>query len=158
MNEIRVRRMFLAALAMFVVWIAVEILVEHVLSRLLFGETSAQMWLQVIDISRWSAMNSAVNVVLAIANCSILIWLYASLRPMYGVGARTALIASAFGIAWVLSIFVTLMNLGLIPLRLGLIEAAFEAVEFPIAMLVGAGVYEDRENAVPEPGSRGLPG
>lgn len=147
MNEIRVRRMLLAAVAMFVVWIAVEILVEHVISRLLFGETTAQMWLQVVDISLWGATNSAVSVLLAVFNCAVLIWLYASLRPMYGVGARTALITSAFGIAWVLSISITFLNLGLIPLRLGLTEAAFEAVEFPLAMLVGAAVYEGRDPA-----------
>lgn len=64
---------------------------------------------------------------------------------MYGVGAKTALITSAFCIAWVLSLFVNLTNLGLLPVRLAMTEAFFEVLELPIAMYVGAGVYEGNQ-------------
>jgi hypothetical protein len=78
-------------------------------------------------------------------NCTILIWLYASLRPMYGVGTKTALITCAFGLAWIASVSVNITNLGLVPPRLALIEFFFEAIEFPISMFVGANVYEGKE-------------
>lgn len=145
MNEIKVKRMLLAGLAMFVVWVAVEILVEHMISQFLFGQTSQEMWLQTIDVSAWSGLNTAVSTFIALLNCTLLIWLYASLRPMYGVGTRTVLITSALGITWMFSVFINFINLGLIRLQTGLMEAAFEAVEFPIAMFVGAGVYEGNE-------------
>ena len=60
-------------------------------------------------------MNGVVSTVLGLMNCTILIWLYASLRPMYGVGTKAALITSAFVIAWIVSLFVNLTNLGLFP-------------------------------------------
>ena len=145
MNEIRVKRMFLAALAMLVVWVAVEVLVEGVIAKLLFGQTSGEMWMQAINVGEWSGLNTAVSTFIAILNCAILIWLYASLRPMYGVGTKTALITSAFGIAWMVSLFINLTNLGLIPPRLALLEAIFETIEFPIAMLAGAAIYEGQE-------------
>ena len=151
MNEIRVKRMLLAGLAMFVVWVALEILLEHVLAKLLFGETSAEMWRQAIDVSRQSGFSPIVNILIAVVNCTILIWLYASLRPMYGVGGKTVLITSAFFVAWMLSFFFNLTNLGLLPARLAMTEALFEFVEFPIAMFVGAGVYEGNQE---EAGSR----
>jgi len=145
MNEIRVKRMLLAGLAMFVVWVALEILLEHVIAKFLFGETSGEMWQRTIDVSRWSGLNTAVSTLLGVVNCTILIWLYASLRPMYGVGTRTALLTSGFLIAWIVSLFFNLTNLGLLPPRLAMIETVFEVIEIPIAMIVGAGVYEGNQ-------------
>lgn len=146
MNEINIKRMFLAGLAMLVVWVVVEILVEQVFARFLFGIPSQQMWLEVIDLREWSAQTYWVNSFIALVNCTLMIWLYASLRPMYGVGTKTALITSAFGVIWVFSLFINLTNLGLFPLKLGLIEATFEAIEFPIAMIAGAAIYEGKGN------------
>jgi hypothetical protein len=138
--------MLLAGLTMFVVWIAAEILLEHVISQFFLGKTTSEMWAQAVEVRGWSGLNAAVNIGVAVLNCTILIWLYASLRPMYGVGTKTALIASVFGISWMLLLFINAANLGLIPIRLAAMEAFFEALEFPIAMLVGAGVYEGREH------------
>jgi hypothetical protein len=145
MNEINVKRMVLAGLCMLIVWVMVEILVEHVLARILFGQTYQEMWLQVIEPKDWDASNYWINIFVAVVNCTLMIWIYASLRPMYGVGTKTALIVSAFSAIWVFSLFVNLTNLGLFPLKLGLIEATFEAIEFPIAMMAGAAIYENRE-------------
>ncbi len=47
---------------------------------------------------------------------------------------------SAMGIALVMSLFINAINLGLLPLQFGLLEAVFVAIEFPIAMLAGAAV------------------
>ena len=142
MNEINVKRMLLAGLAMLVVWVVVEVLVEQGMARVLFGQSSQEMWLQVIELDDWSALNFWVNTFIALLNCTLLIWLYASLRPMYGVGTRTALITSAFGIILGFSLFINFINLGLFPLKLGLLEAGFEAIELTIAMIAGATVYE----------------
>ena len=150
MNEIKIKRMLLAGLAMFVVWVAVELLVEHGIARILLGQSSQQMWQQVIELNEWSPLNYWVNTFISLLNCTVLIWLYASLRPMYGVGTRTVLITSAFGIILGFSLFINFINLGLLPLKLGLIEAVFEAIEFPIAMIAGAGVYEGQEKWSPE--------
>ena len=61
---------------------------------------------------------------------------------MYGVGTRTALITSAFGVIWMFLLFVNLTNLGLVPLEAGLAETAFMVLEMLVAMIAGAGVYE----------------
>ena len=145
MNEINVKRMLLAGVAMFVVWILVEVVVELVFASVLIGQTSQEMWLQVVEPFDWSASNYWINALVSLVNCTLMIWIYASLRPMYGVGTKTALITSAFFIIWVYSMFINLTNLRLFPARLGLIEATFEAVELPIAMLAGAAIYENKE-------------
>jgi hypothetical protein len=48
------------------------------------------------------------------------------------------------------SLFLNLTNLGLFPAKIGLIEVVFEVVEFPIAMIAGAGVYEGSEKRARE--------
>lgn len=145
MNQINVKRMLLAGLVMFGAWIAIEFLLEGVISQVLFGQASGEIRMQAIDVRDWSVLNGAVNLFIGLLNCVILIWLYASLRPMYGVGTRAALITSAFFITWLFSMFVNLTNLGVFPPQFALMEAIFEAIEFPIAMIVGAGVYEGQE-------------
>ena len=148
MNKINIKRMLLAGLAMFVMWIAIEILLEGVIADLIFGMSTMEMLAEEIEFREWSALNFWINTIIPILNCTVLIWLYASLRPMYGVGTRTALITSAFGIILGFALFINFVNLGLLPLKATLIEAVFEAIEFPIAMLTGAAIYEGQEKWV----------
>ena len=145
MNKINIKRMLLAGLAMFVMWIAIEILLEGVIADLIFGRNTVEMLAEEVEFREWTAFNYWVNMIIPVLNCTLLIWLYASLRPMYGVGARTALITSAFCIALGFLLFINFINLGLLPVKAGLIEAVFEAIEFPIAMLAGAAIYEGQE-------------
>jgi hypothetical protein len=140
--------MLLAGLATFVAWIVMEILLEGVLGRILFGNLIQEQLLESTHLREWGASNNLVNIFVALLNSTVLIWLYAALRPMYGVGTKTALITSALGIVWMWSMTINAINLGLIPTQVGLIEAVFVSVEFPIAMLAGAQIYEGREGQV----------
>jgi hypothetical protein len=150
MNEIRVGRLLLAGLATFVAWIIVEILVEQVIGRFVFGPEIQEMWLEASQIGAWTGLNHGVNLFIALLNSTLLIWLYASLRPMYGVGTRTALITSAVGIVWAFSLIANCVNLGLFPSQPGLVEALYLAIEFPIATMAGAEVYEGHRHSRPE--------
>ncbi|MEJ2261814.1 MAG: hypothetical protein P8X95_00110 [Anaerolineales bacterium] len=85
---------------------------------------------------------SLLNILIALVNCTLHIWLYASLRPIFGVGTRTVLITSALGIILRFSATINGINLGLFPPQVGLIEWVYKAVEFPLAMIVGATAYE----------------
>lgn len=142
MNRIRLNRMLLAGIATFFAWIVVEIVVEQVIGRIMFGDFIEQQVLQTTSILDWGIPNYVLNILIALINCTLLIWLYASLRPMFGVGTRTALITSAFGIIFAFTMTINAINLGLVPARVGLIEWIFELIEFPLAMMAGALVYE----------------
>lgn len=142
MNRIRLNRMLLAGIATFFAWIVVEIVVEQVIGRIMFGDFIEQQVLQTTNILDWGIPNYVLNILIALINCTLLIWLYASLRPMFGVGTRTALITSAFGIIFAFTMTINAINLGLVPARVGLVEWIFELIEFPLAMMAGALVYE----------------
>lgn len=72
----------------------------------------------------------------------MLMWLYAALRPMFGVGIRTALISSAFALVFITSYAVNQTNLGLFPWWISLTELVFQVIELPIALIAGAQYYE----------------
>ena len=148
MNRIRLNRMLLAGLVTFFVWIIVELLVEQVIGNIVFGHLIQVEWFYSTNVRNWDIVNHILNISIALLNCTVLMWLYASLRPMFGVGTKTALITSAFGIILGLSMTVNGINLGLFPARLGLMEIIYEAIEFPPAMIAGALVYEGISDSV----------
>lgn len=147
MNRIKINRMLLAGLVTFITFIAAEILIEQVIARVLFG-SSIEWFYLTINIPDWGVANHVLNIIIAMLNCVLLIWLYASLRPMFGVGTKTALITSAFGLIFVLSMMINGINLGLFPPQIGLVEWVYEVFEFPLAMIAGALVYEGTMDTV----------
>jgi hypothetical protein len=84
----------------------------------------------------------AVTFVLGLAS----VWLYAAIRPRYGPGPKTALLA---GLAvWVLAhlwsgVYLGAGFTGLITPRLAWIPVAWGLVEAPLATLVGAWIYRE---------------
>jgi hypothetical protein len=69
---------------------------------------------------------------------------YAAIRPRFGAGPRTALIASVF--VWLLVSAwanLTSLALGLFPARLIAITMAWQALEIPLATLAGAWAYRE---------------
>lgn len=148
MNEISVKRMVLAGLAMLIMWIAVaivlQIVLEQVIAPVFLAQTAEEVHREIVGSGGQTGVEFLVNSITSVVNCTLLIWLYASLRPMYGVGSRTALIASAFGVILGLALFTSLINSGLLPLEDGLIGAVSNTIELPIAMLAGAAIYENR--------------
>jgi hypothetical protein len=79
-------------------------------------------------------------------------WLYAAIRPRFGEGPRTALIAGA--VVWLLaSVWANVASaaLGILPLRLLAITVVWQAIEIPLATLAGAYLYREEPSRVAEP-------
>ena len=140
MNKIKVRRLFVAGLVTLVVFIVVEFMLEFVIFDALIG---LGKWVdQLYAPSSWSISNHVLNLFIALANSIMLIWMYAALRPMFGVGSKTALIASGFAYAFFFSFMINFANLRFYPMRPALIELFYQLIELPVAILVGAYYYE----------------
>jgi hypothetical protein len=131
MNRIRVNRLLIAGLATFLAFIAVELLWEGLIGTISYPRAS-----------QWTVRHQVANLTIAVGNCFMMIWLYASLRPMFGVGPRTALIASTFVFVFVFAFELNYTNLGFYPIRLALFDALSLIIELPLALVVGARVYE----------------
>jgi hypothetical protein len=83
-----------------------------------------------------------VTYILGIAS----VWLYAAIRPRFGAGARTAIVA---GLAvWVLAhvwsgVYLGMGFLGLITPKLAFVPVAWGLVEAPLGTLAGAWLYRE---------------
>jgi hypothetical protein len=141
MNRIKVDRLILAGVVTLLTFIVVEFVIESLIAKPLFGR-AIQEWHQTLNLPAWRIGNSILNLVIALTNCTLLTWLYAALRPMFGVGSRTALATSAFAFFFVAAFAINGANLGNYPLRIALIELGYQLVELPLAILAGARVYE----------------
>jgi hypothetical protein len=141
MNKIKVNQLMLAGLVTLLVFIGVEFLVESLIFRPL-SERILQEWHKELNLNAWKTINIVLNLVIALINCTLLTWLYAALRPMFGVGSRTALVASAFAFLFITAFAVNNVNLGTYPPRIALLELAYLIIELPLAILAGARVYE----------------
>jgi len=141
MNRIRTSRLLLAGLATLLAFILIELLWEGLIGVVLFGDRLVALRGSG-GIPDWSLREQVLNLAIALFNCFMMIWLYASLRPMFGVGPRTALITSAFVFAFVFAFDLNYANQGFIPYHLGLIYALDLIIELPLSLIVGAQVYE----------------
>jgi hypothetical protein len=77
-----------------------------------------------------------------------LVWLYAAIRPRFGPGPKTALIAAAF--VWFLGYFYPSVGfgvMGFLPWRLLNIALIWGVVEVVVAALVGARLYTEGATA-----------
>ncbi len=78
------------------------------------------------------------------------VWLYAAIRPRYGVGPATAIRAGVA--AWAMSVFlanVTNYAVGFVPVRLLVITTLVELIEVPIATVIGAWLYKEEQAQTP---------
>lgn len=141
MNRIRINRLVFAGLTTFLAAIALELIWEGVIGAVIMRDSMALLR-GYPDLSHWTLRNQVVNIGIALGNCFMLIWLYASLRPMFGVGPRTALIASAFMFIFIFAFGLNYANLSIFPLRLVLLDAVNLIIELPLALIAGAQVYE----------------
>jgi hypothetical protein len=83
----------------------------------------------------------------------VLVWLYAAMRPRFGAGARTALLAG--GVVWALACLLpnlSLLTFGILTPTHTALASLADAVVVPLAALAGARAYREAET-VRLPGS-----
>jgi len=94
--------------------------------------------------SAWRAAEVPWFIFLDIVAGIFLLWLYAAIRPRFGAGVRTAVIAGFAGwfFAGLLCNLIQLPN-GIMPLGLTIIIIAFVLVEYVLAAAIGAKLYTE---------------
>jgi len=112
---------------------------------LLNGVILKQDWdaaVRALGLSPTGGSQIAVFVVMDFVLGLLLVWLYAAIRPRYGAGPRTAILAGLFG--WFL-VFPWAYNaaLPLFPGHLMTTGAIWGFFQVPIATLVGAWIYKE---------------
>ena len=123
-------------------------IVADLLGYLVDGVVLAPRWAEGMKALGHSDFSSNAWIwfnILGLASGIILIWLYASIRPRYGAGPRTAIYAGlAIWIVGVLLPNATFMwAAGLFPARLALLTTLGALVEVVAGALAGAALYKE---------------
>lgn len=85
-----------------------------------------------------------VFVVLTFALALLTVWLYAAIRPRFGAGPRTAIIAGV--VVWAcsyLNISITIGVLGFTSMELSILTIVWTLVEMMLASSIGAYLYKE---------------
>jgi hypothetical protein len=101
--------------------------------------------------SAWRAAEVPWFILLDVVAGIFLIWLYAAIRPRFGAGVRTAVIAGLAGwfSAGLLCNLIQLPN-GIMPLGLTIIIIAFVLIEYVLAAVIGAKIYTEDSSTLPQ--------
>lgn len=148
MNRIRLGRLLIAGLITLLVFIAIEVLWEGVIGSALFSRI-AEVYSRYYTVQGWTLPNHALNIGIALVNTIMMMWLYVALRPMFGVGTRTALITSGFVFAFVLAFAINNVNLGVLPRSVAAVDMVNLVIEMPLSIIVGTRFYESGDWSVP---------
>jgi hypothetical protein len=124
-----------------IVFFGIEYVVEQLIGRYLFTGT-VDPWVQELSIQSWTTVNYVLNILIVLFSCIMVMWLYAALRPMFGVGTKTALITSSFVLTFISAYAINETNLGLYPIQIILIQLLYWIIELPLAVVAGAAYYE----------------
>jgi hypothetical protein len=141
MGKTNWKRMFLGGLLTGFVFIILEIAVlaiyleDHWIS--VFESLNPNFQVTPTYQGLW-ILNSFISAILAV-------WLYSAIRPRYGAGPKTAVIAGiAFWIMRILLPAVAYGSTGLFPVKLLVIEDIFSLIICILGTLLGAWVYKEQ--------------
>jgi hypothetical protein len=133
--------MIISGVITLLVFFTVEYLLEQLVGRYLFAGIIEE-WVELLSMQEWTVVNYLLNIFIFLISCIMVIWLYAALRPMFGVGTKTALITSAFVITFISAYAINETNLGLFPIQITMIQLLYWVIELPVAVVAGAYYYE----------------
>jgi hypothetical protein len=143
MGNISIKRMLLGGLLAGLV----ICLGEYIVGWLILGEQWAEV-LAEAGTGELGAVQIASFAVIALLYGIALIWIYAAIRPRFGPGPKTAIIAGLT--MWVVAYFLVcayVIVIGVYPAGLLAAAAVWGLFELPIAAVAGAWLYQEGDAA-----------
>ena len=115
---------------------------EYILNTYVVADEAAAL-MQRLNLPAISTNQILVFVLMTFVLGIVVIFLYAGLRPRFGAGAGTAVIAAL--IVWIIGLMSGIADvvIGLLPSNLLVIGAAWGLVEMIVAAIAGAWIYKE---------------
>ncbi len=119
---------------------------EFILNGVILGDQFAAHR-ESIGLGEPTAVELAVGAVITIAYGVVLIWIYAAIRPRFGPGVKTALIAALtfWAIAYLLFLTSIWAN-GFVSVEFAVASIIWGLFEAPVAALIGGWLYREIES------------
>jgi len=145
MKKLNYARVVLGGFAAAITFMVVEFIVEGV-AYLMFRTGETELWQEAFGAFPTGARFQAVNLLVLLAICIVMIWVYAVFRAYFGPGPRTAIITALVLWLFLLLVWVNFVNLGVFPVKIAALSLVFTLLEIPSAAVVGAAVYKEKDS------------
>ncbi len=142
MNKIRIGYVFLAGFVASLTFIFTEMVLEGSV-QFIFRISETKMFLQAFDRLPSGTLYHILNLLYLYLICTLIMWIYAAIRPRFKGRLQAALGTSLVFWLFVFLFFGNSSNMGLYPYRLTLLAIGFNLVEIPAAVIGGSLVYRD---------------
>ncbi len=145
-NCISWHRVILGGLAAGLALIIAEVIVEGLVLGALLGVGSEGERLATLGWSRadWGVWNHLINLALPLLTGMLLVALYAAIRPRFGPGPKTALVAAGFIVVYWSLVLIYMTNAGMWSLSIGIASFVDNLLIVPVATLAGARIYREQ--------------
>lgn len=142
MKKIHMGRVFLAAFVASLGFIFAEIILEGSV-QLIFGINESMLFREEFGMTPPSGtIYSLMNIVFLYIICVVIMWVYVAIRPRFRNHLQAALVTGMIFWLFEILLWINISNLGVFPLKLGLLSMGFTLVEIPTAVIVGSLVYK----------------
>lgn len=142
MNKIRMGYVFLAGFVASLTFIFTEMVLEGSV-QFIFRFSEAKLFLQAFDRLPSGTLYHILNLLYLYLVCTLIMWIYAAIRPRFKKRLHAALGTSLVFWLFVFLFFGNYSNMGLYPYRLTLLAIGFNLVEIPAAVIGGSLVYRE---------------
>jgi hypothetical protein len=141
MRTIEGRGILVAALATFVMFALLELVVEAA-ARTLFGVSENELLARTIEVTIGGLPYYVVMFALFFVECLGIAFVYVLIRDQFHSMIHAALVTSGVALLFLFLSLAVFTNKGALPLRVTLLSLAFNLIELPPAVVFGAVVYE----------------
>jgi hypothetical protein len=142
MKKISIAKVALAALVASLAFLFVEVILEGGV-MLIFGVSEAKMMQEASIPIPSGTFFYVLTIVYLYLVCSLIMWVYAAIRPRFKDHLHAALATSFVFWLFAFLFVVNYSNVGLYPLKFALLGMGFNLVEIPAAVMAGALVYRE---------------
>ncbi len=142
MKKIRVGYVFLAGFVASLAFVFTEMVVEGSV-QFIFRISEAKMFVEAFDDLPAGTLYHILNLLYLYLICTLIMWIYAAIKPRFRKRVHAALATSAVFWLFVILFFVNYSNMGLYPYRMTLMTIVFNLLEIPAAVIAGSLVYRD---------------
>jgi len=141
-KKINLGRVFIAAFVTSLAFLFLETVLEgavYLITGLSEGDLLKEAYLSVPS----GALYYVVTIIYLYSVCCVMMWIYAAIRPRFKTHLSAALATSLVFWLFAFLFVANYSNLGIYPLKLGLLSMGFNIVELPGSLIVGSLVYKE---------------
>ena len=142
MQKVNIKALIISIFVAAIGFLVIEFLVEGIFFKTF--KVTEEAYYRHLNISPSGIVFQTINIAIFVLNISLMMFVYALIRPRFKSDAIAAMVTSTIFLAFLILYIANLVNLGIYPLTIILASIIFIIIELPFTILIGAVTYSSR--------------